>query len=60
MTELNLHQCIKAEKHGTLYFYSILWESWAEKYVGNSQAARMGVMTTCTHCKYCGLELGMD
>ena len=53
------HQCGNAEKHGALYFYSRLWKSWAEKYVGNSQAAHMGVMTIATHCKYCGLELGV-
>jgi len=51
------HQCINAEKHGALYFYSLLWNSWAEKYIGNSEAARKGMMTTATHCKYCGLEL---
>lgn len=53
------HQCDSAKSYGALYFYSPLWKSWAEKYVGNSQAAHMGVMTTATHCKYCGLELGV-
>jgi hypothetical protein len=52
------HQCENAKTHGALYFYSSLWKSWAEKYEGDSQAARMGVMTTATHCKYCGVDLG--
>ena len=57
MSEETKHQCLLAEKAGALYFYSGLWKSWVEKYIGESQAARMGVMTTANYCKYCGLYL---
>lgn len=53
------HQCNKAEKYGALYFYSPLWNNWSEKYIDDSQAAHMGIMTIAFHCKYCGLELGV-
>ena len=53
------HQCNIAEKYGALYFYSPMWKKWAEKYVGNSQAAYLGIMLIAFYCKYCGLELGV-
>ena len=56
MSELE-HQCEEARKYGALYFYSDMWGNWAEKYMGNSQAAHMGMMTIAFYCKFCGVKL---